>query len=259
MTPFYVASARVHRATAPATPRWPLPEPGLVGFALVFVGLSAVVVYNVFGSGRAVFDVLSTMTALNGDTSTIIERRFALFGGATTATFGTLYSALPALCHVALFKARPSGWRWRLAAGVAIAVTLTLSFATYQIGVATVLIVALMLSACCLQILRITSLKLRLRAPCSSSRTLLNQWKSQGRSAKNVQHLLLRMPPRILHYLDCFPGTVPFLGSDWFGALTGHGVDPASPFVIARYMYPDAIAGRRWPRRRTSRPAEGGC
>jgi heme/copper-type cytochrome/quinol oxidase subunit 4 len=58
-----------------------------------------------------------------------------------------------------------------------------------------------------------------------------------------MQHLLLRMPSAYLYYLECFPGTVPFFGSDWLGSLTGHGVDPATPFVIARYMYPDAIAG----------------
>src|SRR5205085_9737597 len=32
-------------------------------------------------------------------------------------------------------------------------------------------------------------------------------------------------------------------GTDWIGSVTGTGADPGSPFVVARYMYPDALNG----------------
>ncbi|PYR40515.1 MAG: hypothetical protein DMF95_33340 [Acidobacteria bacterium] len=51
------------------------------------------------------------------------------------------------------------------------------------------------------------------------------------------------MPAAFPYYLECFPNTVPFLGADWLGSLTGRGVDPGGPFVIARYMYPDGLSG----------------
>jgi hypothetical protein len=67
------------------------------------------------------------------------------------------------------------------------------------------------------------------------------------------------MPSAYPYYLDCFPGTVPFLGSDWIGSLTGFGVDPGGPFVVARYMYPDSFnAGAMAAPAHVQAYAEGG-
>jgi hypothetical protein len=67
----------------------------------------------------------------------------------------------------------------------------------------------------------------------------LNGWKFENWTfLENAQHIIFRMPAAYLYYLDGFPATVSFLGTDWLGALTGRGTDPGAPFVVSRLMYP---------------------
>jgi hypothetical protein len=89
----------------------------------------------------------------------------------------------------------------------------------------------------------------------------LNSWKfADWTFFENARHIVFRMPSSYLYYLECFPDTVPFLGTDWFGALTGHGLDPGSPFVVFRFMYPGlAVAGAMAAPAHVQAYAEGGA
>lgn len=214
-------------------------------FVSVAATLSGYAVFRIFHSGFGVVEAFSNMGALYGDTASIVEKRLELFDPGTTAAFGIVYSGLPALCHVALFKAADAGRSWRAIAIGIVAVTLGLSVATFQIAPAAVCVAALVLSAGHLRLLRM-----------SRSRALgygvvfllllqgLNGWKfADWTFVENINHIVFRMPAAFPYYLDCFPGTIPFLGADWLGALTGRGADPGSPFVVARFIWADAING----------------
>lgn len=220
-------------------------QPPLWLYAMVFSGLSAYAIFRIFHGGVGLLQALVNVAALHGDTTTIIERRLELFDPGTTAAFGIVYSTLPALTHVALFKAAAGAKPWRAAAIASVILTLCVSLATFQIAPAAVFIAALLLSASHLNLIHMTSTKsmawgvtflLFLQA--------LNGWKfADWTFVENIRHLIFRMPAAYPYYLDCFPGTIRFLGADWLGAITGRGSDPGSPFIVARYMYPDSVAG----------------
>ncbi len=217
---------------------------GRAQFAALFLALAGYAVFRIFRNGYGLVEALVNLTTLYGDTASIIERRLQLFDPGTGAAFGVIYSALPALCQVALFHAR---WKpgWRGIAIVTSIVTLALLLATFQIAPAAVFVTALVLSATSLGMLRMTAVKaVVLGTSFVFLLQALNGWKfGDWTFLENLQHLVFRMPSAYPYYLNCFPKTVSFLGTDWLGVVTGGGADPGSPFVIARYMYPNALAG----------------
>ena len=243
LVPMLIVALFVGRSTRGSAPS-PTVSVGRGQFGVLFAALAGYAVFRIFHSGYGLVEALMNLTTLYGDTASIIERRLQLFAPGTGAAFGVVYSALPALCHVALFQARwTRGWR-----GIAVAVsvvTLSLLLATFQIAPAAVFVAALVMSASRLGLLRMTTGKWLVFA--TSFVMLLqglNGWKfGDWTFFENLQHLVFRMPAAFPYYLNGFPRTLPFLGTDWLGAVTGTGADPGSPFVVARYMYPDALSG----------------
>jgi hypothetical protein len=214
-------------------------------FVALFAGLASFAIFRIFHSGYGVLDALLSISNLQGDSTTLVEKRMELFDTGTTVAFGILYSGLPALSHVALFKAKNVGQSWRVIALLAVIVTVGLLLATFQIAPAVVFIGALILGVVHLRWVRMTWVK---AAMCGIGFLLLlqalNSWKFEDWTFfENAQHIVFRMPAAYLYYLDCFPDTVPFLGTDWIGALTGRGMDPGAPFVVSQFMYPGSIAG----------------
>ena len=239
-------------AAALLTPRWKRAississnHPTRWQFIAVFGGLASFAIFRIFLSGYGVLDALLSIGNLQGDSTTLVERRMALFDTGTTIAFGIVYSGLPALSHVALFKAKDSRKSWRVIALLAVIATVVLSIATFVIGHAIVFIAALLVSATHLRWVRMTWAK----AGTFGLAFLLllqgaNDWKfGDWTFFENARHIFFRMPAAYLYYLDCFPSTVPFLGTDWVGALTGRGVDPGAPFIVSQFMYPGSIAG----------------
>jgi hypothetical protein len=209
-------------------------------FVAVFAGLTSFAIFRIFHSGYGVLDAVVSIGSLQGDTTTLIERRLELFGTGTTLAWGILYSGLPALSHVALFAARETGRSWRVIALLAVIATVGLSLATFQIAPAVVFIAAVIAGVFHLRWARMTWMKVGV---CGVAFLLfvqaLNSWKFEDWTFfENARHIVFRMPSAYLYYLDCFPDTVPFLGTDWVGTLTGHGMDPGAPFVVSRFMYP---------------------
>jgi hypothetical protein len=239
-------------AAAVLTRRWKKPigsmssnHPSRWQFMAVFAGLASFAIFRIFLSGHGVVNALLSITNLQGDSTTLVEKRMELFDTGTTVAFGILYSGLPALSHVALFKARETGKSWRVIAFMAVVTTVGLSIATFVIGHALVFIAALLVSATHLRWVRMTWAK---AGTCGIAFLLLlqgvNSWKFRDWTFfENARHIVLRMPAAYLHYLDCFPATVRFLGTDWVGTLTGRGMDPGAPFIVSQFMYPGSIVG----------------
>jgi len=217
---------------------------GRAPFVALFAALAGYAVFRIFHTGYGVVNALTNMKTLYGDTASILEQRLQLFEPGTSAAFGVIYSALPALCHVALFHARwTRGWRG-IALGASV-VTLVLLLATFQIAPAAVFAAAIVISASSLGLVRVSA-RIAFSYGVAFLFVLqgLNGWKfGDWTFLENIRHLVFRMPAALPYYLSCFPTTVPFLGTDWFGSVTGGGADPGSPFIVARYMYRDALGG----------------
>src|SRR6185295_8456621 len=92
-------------------------------FVLVFGALAAFAIFRIFRSGYGVLDAVMVIGNSQGDTTALVEKRLELFDTGSTVAFGILYSSLPALAHVALFKAKEAGKAWRLPALLAVLVT----------------------------------------------------------------------------------------------------------------------------------------
>ena len=166
-----------------------------------------------------------TLANLQGDTATLVERRIELFDTGTTAAFGIVYSALPALSHLALFKATNTGKSWHVMALLAIIATFGLSTATFQIAPAAVFLVTLSVSATHLGCVRMTWVKV---AACGIAFLLLlqvlNAWKfGKWTLGENLQHIVFRMPaaypylPRQLPRHGPVPGHRLARSVDWPG------------------------------------------
>ncbi len=217
--------------------------PTRLQFVVVFIALAGYAIVRIFNGSSGVVAALSSIGTLQGDTATLLEGRIELFGTGTTAAFGIVYSALPALSHVALFKARHYGKSWRVIALTTVITTVALSIATFQIAPAAVFLATLIVSASHLRWMRMTLMKAGVYGIAFLSLLhALNAWKfGEWTIVENVLHIVLRMPAAYPYYLNYFPDTVPFLGADWVDALTGRGTDPGAPFVVARFMYPGSI------------------
>jgi hypothetical protein len=244
LIPICVAAALMRRRPANG-PTVPSQAPARSHFIAIFAAICAFAVYRVFHGGYGAIEALLSLSSLHGDTATIIERRLELFTIGTTAAFGIIYSTLPTLCHVAIFRAKEAGGSWRVVAVTAILITLGLSLATFQMAPAVVFIVAVTISAANVRFVRMTSAKAVMYGLIFLVLLQgMNGWKFEDWTfLENLRHITLRMPAAYPYYLECFPHAVHFLGADWLGALSGTGADPGGPFVVSRYMYPDGLTG----------------
>jgi hypothetical protein len=220
-------------------------EPGMGQFFLL--GASVVGVLAVLLQGTNILSFYrGDFSELYGDYSGIVDSRLQLFDSVNGQAFGLIYSALPALSHVALFNARnrrSKAWMVMFVAWTAL--TAWCLAGTYQLAPLAVFVIALVLSAEQLGYFTLNARRAFFVIGGLFGMILVANAVKSGRFdlLDAMSAFIFRMPLAFPFWITAFPDSIPFSGIDWTGPLFGRGPDPGNSFVIAQYMYPRSPLG----------------
>lgn len=220
-------------------------QTGKVEFCLVASVVVAAIAYSSGGSLPSLY-TQADLSGLYGNYSGIVDSRLQLFDSLNARAFGLIYSALPALCHVALFNAKQSGKKaWLTLFGVSSTIAGVYLAGTFQLAPLAVFGVALVASAEQLGYIELGGRRLVIVAAGLLAVTLLvNAVKSgEFEIEAAVMALIFRMPMAFPFYVTAFPDSIPFIGIDWTGPMLGRGVDPGTSFSMAQFVYPRSPIG----------------